>query len=186
MGVMGSVLSYCLFYFLFASWTLAEMAEPVSVVILVIYSACQSSDFYISPLLPPWVGQVVWGLNPSLRPGLLWGNNLDRARGIFNDQRHSDVYVVCLGGSIAVCVPLPEDVGREGCNSALFEGVTGPGVAFGIRVGADLSSHFLRKQQFLSVIILIHQLWFSIVDLVGPRWFLLWLSGLWIACVTSL
>ena len=44
--VTGTVLSYRLFYFLCASWTLAGAAEPVSFVILV-YSARLSSDFYI-------------------------------------------------------------------------------------------------------------------------------------------
>ena len=34
-GVTGSVLSYCLSYFLSASWMLARAAEPVSVVILI-------------------------------------------------------------------------------------------------------------------------------------------------------
>ena len=43
--VTGSVLSYRPLYSLCASWTLAGNAEPVSVVILV-YSARQSSDFY--------------------------------------------------------------------------------------------------------------------------------------------
>ena len=42
---MGSVLSYHPFYFLSASWTLAEAAEPVSVVVLV-YSAHLSGDFH--------------------------------------------------------------------------------------------------------------------------------------------
>ena len=88
----------------------AGAVELVSVV-LVVYSAHYSSDFYISPLSPPWVGQVVWGLYPSFRPGQLCGNSLARARGILNDRRHGDVYVVCLGGSIAVCVPLQGDVG---------------------------------------------------------------------------
>ena len=58
----------------------------------------------------PRVRRVVWEWYPSLRPGLLCGNNLDRARGILDDWRHRDVYVVCLWGSIAMCVSLQEDV----------------------------------------------------------------------------
>ena len=38
--VTGWVLSYCPFYFLSASWTLAGAPELVSVVILIVYSAC--------------------------------------------------------------------------------------------------------------------------------------------------
>ena len=65
-----------------------------------------------------------------------------------------DVYVVCLGGSMVVRVPLLEDVGRYRCKSGvLLEGVVGLGVALGIGVGAGLSSHFLRKWLFLSVIL---------------------------------
>ena len=44
--------------------------------------------------------------------------------------------MACLGGSIAVCVPLPEDIQRLGCKrGALLVGVIGPGVALGIGGG---------------------------------------------------
>ena len=50
---------------------------------------------FSSPTLP--VGWVVWGLCQ------LYGNNLDRAQGIFNNQRHGDVYVACCGGGVNCC-----------------------------------------------------------------------------------
>ena len=57
-----------------------------------------------------------------------------------------------LGGSVVGCVSLPENVGESGCKSrALFMEFIGMGVALGIGVAAALISHFLRKQQFLSV-----------------------------------
>ena len=105
-------------------------------------------------LLSLQVGWVVRRLYPSLKPGLLCGNNLDRAQGILNDRRHGDIYVACLGGSIAMCVSLPEDVGGLGCRSrTLLVGVIGPGVPLSIGVGAALISYFLSKRYFLSVIL---------------------------------
>ena len=51
-------------------------------------------------------------------------------------------------------VPLQGDVGGYGCKSeVLLDGVIGPGVELDIGVGAGLSLHFLRKRQFLSVIL---------------------------------
>ena len=54
---------------------------------------------YILPTIRP----VVWGLYPSFRPGLLCGNRLDRAWGILDDRKPSDVYEVCLGVQL-LCV----------------------------------------------------------------------------------
>ena len=86
----------------------------------------------------------------SLRPGLLCGCSLDRALGILDNQ----VCVVCLGRSIVICVSLLEDVGGSGCRSGiLIVGVIAAGVALGISFGVVLNLHFLRKQQFLSVIL---------------------------------
>ena len=65
------------------------------------------------------------------------------------------MWFVCgVGGSIAVHVPLPEDVGGSGCKrGALVVEVIGTGVALGNGVGTTLTSHFLRKRRFLSVIL---------------------------------
>ena len=88
---------------------------------------------------PPYVDWVVWGLCPSLRPCLLCGNNLDRAQGILDNWRRGDVYVACLGCSIAVHVSLPEDVGVYGRTSvALLVKVIDTSVALGIGIGAAL------------------------------------------------
>ena len=52
--------------------------------------------------------------------------------------------MVCLGGSIAVHVSLPEGVrGSEYKSGALIVEVIDAGVALGISVGAALNSHFL-------------------------------------------
>ena len=49
-------------------------------------------------------------------------------------------------------VLLQGDSGR--CrNVVLLDGIVGPSFALGIGVGAGLSSHFLRKRRFLSVIL---------------------------------
>ena len=53
---------------------------------------------------PPRVGLVVWGLYPSFRLGQLYGNNLVRARGILDDQRHGDVCGLFVGFNCCVCV----------------------------------------------------------------------------------
>ena len=50
------------------------------------------------------------------------------------------------------CCVLQGDSGRYR-NVVLFDGIVGPSVALGIGVGAGLSSHFLRKWRFLSVIL---------------------------------
>ena len=97
-----------------ANWILVGIPGPVSVIIVVIL---QSDDFYIS--FPSHAGRAVCGLCHSLRPGLLCRNNLDRAWGIFNDQRHVDAYVASWGrGSIAASVSFLED-GRSGCKSGV-------------------------------------------------------------------
>ena len=78
-----------------------------------------------------------------MKPGLLCGNNLDIALGILDDQKHGDVYVDCLQGSIAT-----------GCKSgALLVEVIGTGVALGIGISVVLILHFLRKPHFLRVIL---------------------------------
>ena len=47
--------------------------------------------------------------------------------------------MACLGNSIAVHVPLPEDIGGLGCKSgALLVEVIDTGVVLGIGVGAGL------------------------------------------------
>ena len=97
--------------------------------------------------LPPHVGQVVWGLCFSLRSGLLCGNYLDRVWGIFNDRRHGDVFIPCLGSSFVAHVSLLEDVSGLGCKSeTLLVEVIGRDVALGIGVSAALILYFLKKR----------------------------------------
>ena len=45
-NVMGSVLSYSLFYFCLPAGYLTGTTEPVSIAIIVVYSARYNSDFY--------------------------------------------------------------------------------------------------------------------------------------------
>ena len=51
---------------------------------IVVILRIRVGGFYISPLLFSYVGRVAWELCYSLRPDLLYGNNLNRAKGIFN------------------------------------------------------------------------------------------------------
>ena len=150
---------------LFLSASLGHWAGK-QLLLFILHIRVVISTSLLSPSL--WVGQVVWGLHPSLSPGLSCGNSLDRAQGILNDWRHGDVYVACLvGGSIAAHVPLPEDVKELGCKSgALLGDVIGTDVAFCFEVGADLILHFIRKRYFLSVIL---------IDPSTLIWY--WLSG---------
>ena len=107
--------------------------------------------FYISPP-PPRVGQVAWEVCLSFMPGLLCGSNLERARGILDDRSRGDICVVCCWGLVAVHVLSQGDNG--GCVTvASVDGIVGPSVALGIGVGVGLTSHFLRKRRFLSVIL---------------------------------
>ena len=144
-----------------------------------------------SPSSPsPHVDRVVWELCHSLRPALLCGNKLERAWGIFNDQRHGDVYMTSLGGSIAVHVSLPRDVGGLEFKSwALLVEVIGTSVTLGIGVGVSLILHFLKKWPFLNVILpdpstLIWYWWSGRTVMIFPVVFHRQLSGLWIATVS--
>ena len=115
---------------------------------------------------------------------LLCGSSLDRALGILDDRGCVSVCVVCLGGSLL------EDVRGSGCKSGvLIVGVMVAGVALGIGFGAVLNLHFLRKQQFLSVILpdpstLIWYWWFGRAIMIFPVVFHWWFSGLCMATVS--
>ena len=54
-------------------------------------------NFYVSPS-SQWVGHSVGGLYSSLRSVLLCGNNLDRTRGILENQRHGDRCACAISG----------------------------------------------------------------------------------------
>ena len=83
-------------------------------------------------------------------PGLLCGSNLERARGILDDQSRGVICGVCCWGLVAVYVLLQGGNGGR-VTVALVDGIVGPTVALGIGVGVGLSLHFLRKWRFLSV-----------------------------------
>ena len=85
------------------------------------------------------------------------------------------------GGSIVVCVSLLEDAGGSGCRSGLLiVGVMAASVTLGI--GVVLNFHFLRKRQFLSVILpdpsLFGYWWFGRTVMTFPVVFHQWFSGL--------
>ena len=64
------------------------------------------------------------------------------------------MYMQPMGGVQLPHVSLPKDVGWSGCKSAtLLVDIIDTGVAPGIGVGVALIWHFLRKQQFLRVIL---------------------------------
>ena len=131
----------------------SQAAEPVSIIyyfILCIRAVASSSPLTLST----YTVRVVWGLCLSLRSGLLCGCSLDRALGIFNNRGCVNVCVVYLGLSIVVCVSLLEDVWGSGCRSGvLIVGIMAAGVALSIGFGVVLNLHFLRKRQFLCVIL---------------------------------
>ena len=127
---------------------------------------------------------------PSFSPGLLCGNNLDRAWGIFNNQRHRDVYVASLVGyNCCVCVITGRCWGIRCKSGGLLVAVISTGVALGIGVSAALISHFLWKQRFLSVSLpdplTPIQYWqYGMTVMIFPVVFHWWLSGLWMATVS--
>ena len=110
-------------------------------------------NFYIfSP--PPLADRALQGVCHSLKPGLLCGNNLDRAQGIFDDWRYVDIYVPSIVWVIPMCASSQEDVGGVRVHEwNIGVGLVGLGISLGIEVGMALTSHFLRKRPFLRVIL---------------------------------